>query len=208
MLALRRRLNGTLSGGMVATAIPVEKSTKLIRPVYFLYVAVALSAMFAAILSHDVWFLNWTHVMAGTLWTGIDLFMGFVLGPVLGQVDGSARKQVLLKLVPRTLFILPTLAVVTGTSGWFLAVDLGFTGLPWPQIAWLYAALVIITILTVQGLGYLLPTELRVCLELQKKAPDYTKIDRMMRGFFLIVALQGAMQIAIIVIMAKFASGI
>jgi hypothetical protein len=193
---------------MATTAIPVEKSTKLIRPAYFLYVAITLGAMLSSILSQNIWFLNWTHVMAGILWTGIDLFMGFVLGPILGQVDGSAKKQVLLKLVPRTLFILPTLAVVTGTSGWFLALDLGFMSLPWPQIAWLYAALVIITILAAQGLGYLLPTELRVCLELRKERPDYVKIDQMMRKFFLIVALQGAMQIAIIVIMAKLASGL
>jgi len=146
--------------------------------------------------------------MAGILWTGIDLFMGFVLGPILGQVDAPVRKQILMLLVPRTLFILPTLAVITGASGWFLAADLGFTGLPWPQIAWLYAALVLITILTAQGLGYLLPTELRACLELQKEIPDYGKIDQMMRGFFLVVALQGAAQIAMIVVMAKFVSGI
>lgn len=193
---------------MTATAALIEKSAKLIHPGYFLYVVVALGVMIGAILSRNVWFLTWTHVMAGILWTGIDLFMGFVLGPVLGQIDGPARKQVLTRLVPLTLFILPTLAVITGTSGWFLAVDLGFTSLPWPQVAWLYAALVLITILTVQGLGYLLPTELRVGLELQKKIPDYPKIDRMMRSFFLVVASQGAMQIAIIVVMAKFASGI
>jgi hypothetical protein len=193
---------------MTATAAPIEKSGKLIRPRYFLYVAAALGVMIAAILSNNIWFLNWTHVMAGILWTGIDLFMGFVLGPVLRQIEAPARAQILTRLVPRTLFILPTLAVITGTSGWFLAAELGFTDLPWPQVAWLYAALMLITILTLQGLGYLLPTELRVCLELQKATPDYAKIGRMMRGFFLVVALQGATQIAIIIVMAKFASGI
>lgn len=193
---------------MTATAAPIEKSGKLIRPRYFLYVAAALGVMIAAILSNSIWFLNWTHVMAGILWTGIDLFMGFVLGPVLRQIEAPARAQILTRLVPRTLFILPTLAVITGTSGWFLAAELGFTDLPWPQVAWLYAALMLITILTLQGLGYLLPTELRVCLELQKATPDYAKIGRMMRGFFLVVALQGATQIAIIIVMAKFASGI
>lgn len=193
---------------MTAPATPVAKSVKLIRPRYFWYVAATLGVMIAAILSKNIWFLNWTHVMAGILWTGIDLFMGFVLGPILGQVDAPVRKQILTRLVPRTLFILPTLAIVTGTSGWFLAIDLGFTNLPWPQIAWLYAALVLITILTVQGLGYLLPTELRACLELQKAKPDYSKIDRIMRRFFVVVALQGATQIAMIVVMAKFVSGV
>jgi hypothetical protein len=193
---------------MTAISTTVEMPTRLIRWNYLWYVAAALAVMVAAILGRNIWFLNWVHVMAGVLWTGIDLFMGFVLGPILGQVDVSVRKQILLRLVPRTVFLLPTIAVVTSTTGWFLAVDLGFTQLPWPQIAWLYVTLALIAIMTIQGFGYLLPTELRVCFELQKAVPDHEKIARMMGKFFYVVAFQGAMQIVIIVIMAKFATGI
>lgn len=193
---------------MTIISAPVQAPTNLIRLNYLWYVAAALAVMTSAILSRNIWFLNWVHVMAGILWTGIDLFMGFVLGPILGQVDVSARKQILLRLVPRTVFLLPTVAVVTGTAGWFLAADLGLTQLPWPQIAWLYGTLVLIAIMTIQGFGYLLPTELRVCFELQKAVPDHEKIARMMGKFFFVVALQGAMQIAIIVVMAKFVAGI
>ncbi len=193
---------------MTATVAPIDAPAKLIRPNYFWYVGAALAVMIAAILSRNIWFLNWVHVMAGVLWTGIDLFMGFVLGPILGKVDVLVRKQILLRLVPRTVFLLPTVAVITGTAGWFLAVDLGFTDLPWPQIAWLYGTLALIAILTIQGFGYLLPTELRVCFELQKPNPDHARIGRMMGKFFYVVAFQGAMQVAIIVVMAKFVSGI
>ncbi len=49
------------------------------------------------------------------------------------------------------------------------AANLGFAELP--QIAWLYGTLVLIAIMTIQGTGYLLPTELRVCFELQKTKP-------------------------------------
>jgi len=52
----------------------------LIRWHYLWYVALALVVMIAAIISHGLWFLNFLHVFAGLLWTGIDLFMGFVLG--------------------------------------------------------------------------------------------------------------------------------
>lgn len=31
--------------------------------------------------------LDYVHVLTGGLWTGIDLFMGFVLGPVLGGLQ-------------------------------------------------------------------------------------------------------------------------
>lgn len=170
---------------MTTIGAPAQASANLIRLNYLWYVAAALAVMTIAIWSRNIWFLNWVHVMAGILWTGIDLFMGFVLGPILGQVEVPAREQILLRLVPRTVFLLPTVAFITGTTGWFLAVDLGFTQLPWPQIAWLYGALALIVILTIQGIGFLLPTELCVCFEFQKAAPDHEKIAEMMGKFFM-----------------------
>ena len=38
--------------------------------------------MITAIVSHDHWFLNFVHVICGVMWTGIDLFMGFIIGPI------------------------------------------------------------------------------------------------------------------------------
>ena len=107
----------------------------LIRWHYLWYVALALVVMIATITSHHLWFLNFLHVFSGLLWTGIDLFMGFVLGPILRVVELPARKAVLLRLTPHTLFLMPTLAIVTGTTGWYLAEDMGFTALSWPQYA-------------------------------------------------------------------------
>jgi hypothetical protein len=182
--------------------------TNLIRWNYLWYVAGALVVMIAAITSHHPWFLNFVHVFCGLLWTGIDLFMGFMLGPILRVVDLAARKAVLLRLTPRTLFLMPTLAIITGTTGWYLAVDLGFAAMSWPQYAWVAAALVLVVVLTIQGMGYLLPTNLRVCLELQKDDPDQARIVSLTNRYFLAVALQGATQIVTIIIMARFATGI
>ena len=58
------------------------------------------------------------------------------------------------------------------------------------------------------GLGILLPTNLRVCLQLAKDEPDYQLIGRLMKRYIRSVAIQGTMQVAIIVIMAKFVSGL
>ena len=119
-------------------AVPIN----LIRWHYLWYVALALVIMIAAIASHHLWFLNF--LFSGLLWTGIDLFMGFVLGPILRVVELPARKAVLLRLPPRTLFLMPTLAIVTGTTGWYLAEDMGFTVMSWPQYAWVVASLVLV----------------------------------------------------------------
>jgi len=193
---------------MTAIAVPLAAPPKLIRLHYLVYVAIAAVVAAAAIVSRNIWFLNWVHVMCGVMWTGIDLFMGFILGPILKLLDVSLRKEVLLRLTPRTLFLMPTLGIITGTAGWFLAVDLGFTTLPWPQVAWVYAALTLNVVMSLQGLLYLMPTNLRVCFELQKPHPDGARIGRMMSKYFIATAAQGTMQVVIIVIMAKFVTGI
>ncbi len=192
----------------MATITESMSNTRIIRWHYLWYAAAAIIAMIGAIISHDIWTLNFVHVLAGLLWTGIDLFMGFVIGPILRKLPLGARREVLLRLVPRTLFLMPTLAIITGTSGWFLAQDLGFLDLPWPQYGWVAAALALITVMTIQGTGYLLPTNLRVCFELRKPDPDGEKIGRMMRSFFLVVTCQGIMQVLMIAIMARFGAGI
>ncbi len=190
------------------TTIAAAPPTSFIRWHYLWYCGLAIAAMIAAIVSHDRWFLNFVHVICGVLWTGIDLFMGFIVGPILKRIDLAARREVIVRLVPRTLFLMPTLSIITGTSGWFLAKDLGFLDLDWPQFGWVAAALGLVVLMTIQGTGYLLPTNLRVCLELRKPNPDADKITRMMRAFFFAVACQGTMQVLTIVIMARFVAGI
>jgi hypothetical protein len=193
---------------MTAIAAPLDAAPKLIRLHYLWFVVGAVAILIVAIMSRNIWFLNWVHVICGASWTGIDLFMGFILGPIMRSLDVSLRKEVLLRLTPRTLFLMPTLGIVTGTAGWFLAVDLGFAALPWPQVAWVWGAVGLNIAMSLQGLLYLMPTNLRVCFELQKPHPDGAKIGRMMSKYFIATAAQGTMQMAIIVIMAKFVTGI
>ena len=178
-----------------------------LRPRYLIPALGALGVMVAAILGDSLWFLNFVHVMAGVLWTGIDLFMGFVVGPVLRRVSPETRKAVMSGVIPRTLILMPTLSIVTSTAGWFLAKRLGFLDLGYPEFWWVIAALTIVTILTVQGLGYLLPVNLRLYFEMQKPQPDGAKIGRWMKTYVRVVAVQGTMQVAIIVVMSRFATG-
>ncbi len=190
------------------TAISDTAPGPLIRWHYLGYAVLALGVMTVAIASHDHWFLNFVHVICGVLWTGIDLFMGFVIGPILRKVGMSARREIIIRLVPRTLFLMPTLSIITGTTGWFLAEDGGLLYVSWPQFGWVAAALALVVLMTIQGIGYLLPTNLRVCIQLRRPDPDFVKVSRMMRNFFFAVAMQGTMQVLTIVIMARFVTGL
>jgi hypothetical protein len=185
-----------------------KQITSPIRTWYVFASVVALAAMVIAIEFGSSWILNFIHVMCGGLWTGIDLFMGFVIGPILRHLPLEARRAVISALVPRTLFLMPTLSIITATSGWFLAERMGFLDLNYPEFWWVVASLVIVAVLTVQGLGYLLPTNLRIYFELQKPTPDLAMVARWMRVYFGVVASQGALQVAIIIVMARFATGL
>ena len=100
------------------------------------------------------------------------------------------------------------LSIITGTTGWFLAKDLGLLDVPWPQFGWVAAALALVVLMTIQGLGYLLPTNLWVCIQLRRPDPDLAKISRTMRNYFFAVGAQGTMQVLTIVIMARFVTGL
>ena len=62
--------------------------------------------------------------------------------------------------------------------------------------------------LTVQGLGILTPINILVYLEMLKAKPDSEKVTRWMKTYVRVVAIQGVMQVAMIVIMARFGSGL
>lgn len=195
----------------MTTAAPTATATMpqgFIRWRYLAWALLALAVMVAAIRIGNFWFLDFIHVFSSLLWTGIDLFMGFVLGPILRRADIAVRRDVLRQLTPRTLFLMPTISIIAGTTGWFLAVRLGYTALPWPQYGWVAAALALVTLMTIQGLGFLTPVNVFVCLELQRDKPDLAKISRWMNWYFYAVALQGTMQVAIIIVMTRFRTGL
>src|SRR3954471_3561152 len=72
-------------------------------------------AMLVAMAVDSVYLLNWVHVLSGVLWTGADLFMGFIVGPVLRSLDVPSRTRVVAFLTPRTLLYFPAVAVTAGT---------------------------------------------------------------------------------------------
>jgi hypothetical protein len=88
-------------------------------------VAVPLVAFAYALTAGTVRHLTYVHVMAGVLWTGIDLFMGLVLGPVFGGLAVEERASVFRRFTPKMTFLMPALAVVTIFGGVTLAQELG-----------------------------------------------------------------------------------
>lgn len=193
---------------MTEIAAAPGASKLALRPAYFVMAAGAFAAMFVALLGPSLWFLTWVHIMFGILWTGIDLFLGFVIGPIIRRMPFETRRAMIGALIPRTMVLMPTLAIITGTAGYYLAQRTGYMDLGYPEFYWVAAALAILAVLTVQGLGILTPINILVFLEMQKAQPDAEKIGRWMKTYVRVVAIQGTMQVAMIVIMARFGSGL
>ena len=172
-----------------------------------IWIVIPIAALIAAILSANFLFLNYVHIFSSMLWTGTDIFMAFLLGPVLRNVSLSTRKEVISWLMPKMVFFMPTVSAVTTTAGYFLASKMGLITLQPPTVYWISAVLIIVAAMMIQGLGILLPTNLRVYYELRKSESDMSKIQKLMRRYVQVVAIQAALQFTIIFIMAEFATG-
>lgn len=163
---------------------------------------VPIVALLVALLSGSFLLLDYVHVLSGATWTGIDLFMGLVMSRVLRSLAPPARAQFIKKLVPIMLFLMPSLASVAITAGVYVAMHLGLNFFSAP----ITAAGLIVIVLSVQGFGLLLPTEIRIFLELRKQSPDTNKIIKLgMRNIY-ISGSQAIFQIAIIFVMAYLAT--
>ena len=151
--------------------------------------------------------MNYVHVFTATMWTGTDIFMGFILGPIFRHVSIQTRKEIISWLMPKMIFYMSTITAVTSTAGYYLATKMGLFTYNTPTFYWISAVVIIVVIMTVQGLGILLPTNLRIYLELRKSGPNLEKIQKWTRRYLKVVVSQVVLQIIIIFLMANFATG-
>lgn len=181
-----------------------RNKSRVVGPSSLLTLFVPIAALMVALASGSYLALDYVHVLSGATWTGIDLFMGLVMGRVLGALAPPARAQVIKKLVPIMLFLMPSLTSVAITAGVFLAIRGGFNLFSTP----IEIAAILVIILMVQGIGIILPTEARIFLELRKDKPDQDKVIRLgMRNVYL-SGSQSIVQIALIFVMAYLAVGV
>jgi hypothetical protein len=223
-------------------------------------VVVAVAAVTYALTVASVLHHTYVHVMAGVLWTGIDLFIGAVLGPVIGGLDEAESAAVFRRLTPKVSFLLPSLAFVTIVTGITLAmrVDVFPHAGPWlalftaanlipvlvllgwrldaledwrwqvpfglatlGSLAWVALtvgdlqmtkpavalALAIVTVLSVQGFGFLMPGEVRIYLEMIADDPDPGIISAIGQQNAMLGGVQGVFQLVIILDMVYLRYG-
>jgi hypothetical protein len=169
-------------------------------------VLIACAGLAVAVESNSLWGLTFFHVVGGGLWTGVDLFVGFVVGPIIGRMSIPARIEFSTRFMPKMLLLMPTLVTMTLASGFQLARHVGNLEANAPNHNWLVASYIVVGIMAVVAIGILEPANLTVLFELKKPQPNGMLISRQMKRFVYTAGVTGAMQVATLVIMTYLAS--
>ena len=170
-------------------------------------VALVFGFLIWAIASDKLWPAEFLHVAGGAAWTIIDLFLGLVLGPILGSLSDPARIEMTTRLMPKMVLILPTVVTLTLAAGWQLGIHLGTVQSSYPLHGWLVASYIVVGCMAVIALGLLEPANIAVLVELKKPRPNPAVIERLMKRFLYSAGVLGLLQVATLVIMTKVAIG-
>ena len=187
----------------VKQAIPYSFNfrTSMERGMTMLLIPVIL--LIVIIFSRSFYFLEYFHVIAGSAWTGMDLVMGLFFSFVMRGLSNSERLEVSKRLIPTMLFFMPSIASVTVTAGLYTAGSLHISIFS----PYFIAAGIIVLILIIQGFAIFLPNELMIFLEIIRGGKNVEKIVRLTMLNLKLSLSQLVFQIAIIVVMAHFATG-
>jgi hypothetical protein len=168
--------------------------------------AVAAVALIVAIAANKLWPLEFLHVVGGAAWTVIDLFVGLIVGPIIGRMSIPARVEFTTRFMPKMVVIMPIVVTLTLGAGWQLASNLGTLSTASSAHPWLVASFIVVGVMAIIALGLLEPANIAVLIELKKPQPNPEVIERLMKRFVYSAGILGAMQIATLVIMTKIAS--
>ena len=199
----------SLNTGMPARlAMGVQRPEFEIVPLRGLpIVGLAFVILIVAIALDKLWPLIFLHVAFGAAWTIIDLFMGFVLGPIMGKMSPPARTEFMIRLMPKMLLIMPTVVTVTLAAGWQIGTLMGTVNTSYYNHEWIVASYIVVGIMAVIALGLLEPANVAVLFELKKKTPNPAVVGKLMKRFIYSAGATGALQVATLVIMTKIAAG-
>src|SRR5206468_5679278 len=131
-------------------------------------VALAFGFLIWAIAADKLWPVEFLHVAGGAAWTIIDLFLGLVLGPILGSLSIPARVELTTRLMPKMVLIMPTVVTVTLAAGWQLGHLLGTVDSSYIHHDWIVASYIVVGIMAVIALGLLEPANIAVLFQLKK----------------------------------------
>jgi hypothetical protein len=169
-------------------------------------VAAVVVFVVVSIAGNWLWALTFCHVVGGALWTSIDLFVGLIIGPILGRLSIAARAEFAARFMPKMVLLMPTLVLMTLAAGFQLALLEGNLAPSSPNHAWLVVSYCVVGVMAVIALGILEPANIAVLVEMRKARPDGDIIAKLMKRFVFTAGITGVMQVATLIIMTRVAT--
>src|ERR1700757_844833 len=141
---------GNVQAGVVGTAqVTVRRKIQGVPLKGLPIVAAVVVFVIAAIAGNWLWALMFCHVVGGALWTGIDLFVGLIVGPILARLSLPARAEFIARFMPKMVLLMPTLVLMTLAAGFQLALKLGNLSPASPNHGWLVVSYCVVGVMAV-----------------------------------------------------------
>ena len=185
---------------------PVIPDFDIVPRVGLALAGVIIAGLIVVVAIGGLWPLEFMHVVFGAGWTIIDLFLGFIIGPILGSLSVPARIEFTVKFMPKMVVLMPAIVTATLVAGWQLSTHLGTNLTSYPQHGWVVASMIVVGVMAIVALGLLEPANIAVLIELKKPRPNPQVIEKLMKRFIYCAGILGLMQVATFVIMTKLAS--
>ena len=153
------------------------------RSIYrFGAVSAALPLLFLVIVYavKDYLLIDYIHVLAAALWLGCNLFMGFIFYIVIKDLDDKEKVDITIRLLPLTLFFIPSITLTTVIAGYILAFYIGL----FSYSAFIYMPIIVIsTVLLLLSFIYYIGDSLGIIMILNHKTNIKKVIELSMRNF-------------------------
>lgn len=161
-------------------------------------VAAPIIASIIACILPGILALDYVHVLFGAIWTGSDVFLGMIFLIVLSGIENRIRSDIAKRLLPMTLFFIPTMTILTPLLGYVLALREGIFA-----FNFLFNAIIIISIL----LGLLtfiviVPSSYKIYSGFKKGKTDVDQNGSLLMRIAKMATIQMILQIIIISLMA------
>ncbi len=196
----------TQAGNVAAAPGPPPSQVQVVPLKGLPIVAAVVVFVIVSIAGNWLWALTFCHVVGGALWTAIDLFVGLIIGPILGRLSIPARAEFAARFMPKMVLLMPTLVLMTLAAGFQLALKEGNLAPSNPNHTWLIFSYCVVGVMAVIALGVLEPANITVLVEMRKSRPDGSVIALLMKRFLYTAGITGLMQVATLIIMTRVAT--
>lgn len=179
---------------MSSNSVPLKN-----RLSYVLPVAVPLLAFVIAVSLGNLLIIDYIHVLIGAVWIGTDLFLGLLFASVTKTIDDLSKAHIAERMMPMTLFFIPTASIITPLLGYILSVKEGIFSFT----SELFIIIIALTFLIVViSFAFIVPYSYDILKATRWESKNFGMISKRINRISLFALVQLAFQIALVSLMA------